>query len=236
MTGVVRSSGVAIALSLVALAAACIPPPADPAPTTSTSTTSTSTTTTAPPAHPDPWRLEVIDGRFAVGEFEVDLATSGLTLEGTVDDGEVVVPTEGFTMSPVEILDGDVMLSIRLEPTVPVTGTVDSSTGEVTLDLDLRLRLRTLTGVDTLGPNCGFGSAGDPIRARLTTGMSGPLIGIPFDPTVGVAGLVDATFVVPPAYGCGLLTSYVSEAFDLPSASGQNSFELLGSMVTDGGD
>jgi hypothetical protein len=90
------------------------------------------------------------------------------------------------------------------------------------------------------GSECYIGSNAEPIMVELTTGTSGSLQGsagtVTFNggftlTTLSGTKLVNATFAVPAAHGCGgiassLVDPFVNSIFGLPSASGHNHLVL----------
>lgn len=104
------------------------------------------------------------------------------------------------------------------------------------LSLPLKIKLDN----PFLGSECYIGSNTEPIVVNLTTGTSGTIHGSAGTVTFNGAGtlvtlsgtkLVDATFAVPAAHGCGGFASYlvdpvVDAFFGLPSSSGHNSMTL----------
>jgi hypothetical protein len=119
-----------------------------------------------------------------------------------------------------------------------------SRESETGVTLPVRVHLKN----PLLGNGCYVGSEANPIQLHLTTGASGKLHG-----SRGVAetpeeneqsflrlpatSLVDGTFSVPVAEGCGELVSFlidpiVDAKLGLPSASGKNAAILNGSLNT----
>jgi hypothetical protein len=94
-----------------------------------------------------------------------------------------------------------------------------------------------------LGPNCWLGSASDPVTLNLTTGASGDLTGT-IGTAVAVANhgntiqtigteVVDNTFTVPGATGCGsggVFDSDIDTTNSLPSAPGASEAILYGNF------
>lgn len=93
-----------------------------------------------------------------------------------------------------------------------------------------------------LGSNCYIGSDKSPIHLELTTGKSGALKGSPGElsfnedftiTTLSGLKVVDETYALPAASGCGGLASafvdpLVNSLLGLPSASGKNAATLTG--------
>jgi hypothetical protein len=108
------------------------------------------------------------------------------------------------------------------------------------LGLPLKIRLQN----QLLGEHCQVGSDAEPLKLKYTSGPSGSLHGAvgheAFNPTYRMttftgARLVDNAFAAPGASGCGgLLSAFldplVDEIFELPSAPGQSSAVLEGTL------
>jgi len=119
------------------------------------------------------------------------------------------------------------------------------------LNLPLRVRLEN----EFLGPKCYVGSASKPVNIELTTGTTSPPL--PNEPITGNLGepefkdeaqllilrknsLVNNTFAVPTSEGCGsqilfglftgIIDSAVDSQLELPSASGNNTAILNGTL------
>lgn len=113
----------------------------------------------------------------------------------------------------------------------------------VALGLPVKIHLESAL----LGSNCYFGSSSEPIQLNLTTGTSGELTGntgaLSFNGaftlmTIKGFRLVDGTFAVPSASGCGgIFSEYVDplvdSIFGTPAGSGENAVVLEGEL-TDG--
>lgn len=125
------------------------------------------------------------------------------------------------------------------------------ASGEGTaVELPVKIHLEN----EELGPNCYIGSDAEPVVLHLTTGTTAPPSGT--EPIKGSLGkpedkdknriieykgnsLVDNTFAVPAATGCGtspldeaVITAVVNTAAGLPSAAGKNKAELNGNLFT----
>jgi len=102
----------------------------------------------------------------------------------------------------------------------------------------VKIRLENLL----LGSNCRLGSLAEPVQLNFTTGKEGALKGAPGRAvlnkevtlsTINGGRLVDGTYELPAASGCGGLLSYfldpfIDEVLRLPSPSGQNSAVMEG--------
>lgn len=200
----------------------------------------------------------ILQGGFEGAESEIDFfgAENGDTLSKTpqpVPGGLVGVtaPTwwpkflqnwfnglieEGFTGvdAVVELAKPATDIQLNTENLLNQEGT--------TLGLPVKVKLENLI----LGNNCYIGSNSSPIQINLTTGKSGSLEGsfgeINFNEaftliTITGAELVDNTFAVPKAKGCGGLFSLfvdplVDTVLGTPSASGKNAATLEGELKT----
>lgn len=196
-------------------------------------------------------------GTFKLGKTTVTL-TPGVNLQGglgSTPTGFAFIPAnDGMTLSgPDQSVPGGVLNVAGLENLIPgvtdiaaqveVVGDVGFKLGaSIEITLPVRVRLKNAL----LGPNCAIGSAKDPIVLHLTTGTTTPPAGV--DPMTGANGtisspdlgisalkmsgqtLVDNTFAVPAATGCGLLgtlNSVVNNRSGLPSAAGVSSAKLV---------
>lgn len=109
----------------------------------------------------------------------------------------------------------------------------------------LRLPVKIHLQNALLGSACYFGSNSEPIQLNLTTGTSGTLKGslgeLTFNEAFTLAHfkkvvLVDDTFAVPGANGCGgVLSEYfdplIDSIFGTPAASGENHVVLEGTLT-----
>ncbi len=112
-----------------------------------------------------------------------------------------------------------------------------------TLTLPLRLHLKN----PFLGSSCYVGSEANPMQLRLTDGETHPPAG--FEPLHGTGGalgnmeekeelmlrvtgdsLVDNTFAVPGAEGCGSLDSLIDKKLKIPNSAGENTAILGGTL------
>jgi uncharacterized repeat protein (TIGR01451 family) len=81
---------------------------------------------------------------------------------------------------------------VTIEPTADWTGTIDPSSGALTLAAPQSAHL-DLSGFLPGDTDCPVG----PLPLNLTTGTSGTAMGTPYNSATGVAGLVDGTFAIP---------------------------------------
>jgi large repetitive protein len=194
--------------------------------------------------NPGPLTVTVTSGGLQVGEGEDALAfpfpecvggvpeegfDSCVTLSGDVDeDGNLTVPADGVSFPtlivPLDVSDllPGLVLDLEVLITAPngATGQIDPATGELDWDLTLDISIQDADGL--LAEDCGLRG----IALSLTTDASGALTGVAYDDEDGTATVVDNTFVVPAASGCGNLFGLididdaVNDALDLPSAPG----------------
>lgn len=224
-------SGLVVALTVVA----CIPPPG----------TGPGSTTTAPPPPigppAGPVELLVVGGHLAFGNNEVDLGAADLTFGGTIDaEGELLVDAASTSMTPLPLAgpDGEPLgASLELRQLRDGSGSLDRTSGELELDLDVRVRIvadRT-TDFPDVGQSCHIGSNANPIELRATTGATDPpppnlsVSGVALATGTAPAELVDNSFGVSGAVGCVLLplNLFVNETFGVPSPAGTNSVRLV---------
>lgn len=136
----------------------------------------------------------------------------------------------GFTgvSATTELVGSATSIGLNLENLLFEEGTA--------LTLSLKIKLDN----PFFGSECYIGSNTEPIMVSLTTGTSGSLHGsagtVTFNgdftlTTLSGTKLVDATFTVPAAHGCGgiassLVDPFVDSIFGIPSASGHNHMAL----------
>ncbi|HET7444594.1 MAG TPA: hypothetical protein VFJ57_08050 [Solirubrobacterales bacterium] len=192
---------------------------------------------------------------------EVDLlhgATNGETLSKTAEPipGGLVGVTAPTWWPPFlqtafneQIGTGLTGVNATLELTGPTKGltNVTLNTENLLFEEGTALTLPVKIHLDSpvLGSSCYIGSDSQPIHLQFTTGTSGGLKGsvgeITFNEEFTVADiagvrLVDNTFAVPGAKGCGGIFSafydpFINSLFGLPSASGKNHAVLEGTLT-----
>lgn len=154
-----------------------------------------------------------------------------ITIAGSIDaNGAVNVPTSGIYFPPAYIEQGGDLLTARIQPTAAGTGSLNPMTGAATLSISLRIKLEGSPQGVSLGSSCIIG----PFSLSLTTGTSGSLTGIGYNPDTGLATMVTNTFAVPAAGGCGplgLANGPINDALGLPAGAGTSKATLLGSMT-----
>ncbi len=139
---------------------------------------------------------------------------------------------------------------VQVSPYGLGAGTRGAGGGITAVELPIRVHLEN----EVLGPNCYIGSDAEPVVLKLTDGNTHPPEGTA--PLTGKVGnivdldkgkiiefegntLVDNTFAVPAATGCGtspltepVITAAVNVAAGLPSAAGKNTAVLNGNFFT----
>lgn len=196
-------------------------------------------------------------GTFKLGKTVVTL-TSGVNLQGglgSVPGGFGFIPAnDGMTLSgPDQSVPGGVLGIALIQDLLPgitnikaevrLVGQPDFKLGaNIDVTLPVQVHLKNLL----LGPHCVIGSAEDPITLHLTTGTTAPPAGV--EPITGTPGaisqpplgttviefkgqtIVDNTFAVPGAKGCGalgLLNKVVDLKSGLPAAPGASQAQLV---------
>jgi len=197
-------------------------------------------------------------GSFKLGKTVVTL-TEGVNLQGglgPVPTGGFgfVLANDGMTLSgPDQSVPGGVLGIALIQDLLPGVTNIKAEVRLVgqpefrlathlELTLPVQVRLKNLL----LGPSCAIGSADDPITLHLTTGTTTPPPGV--EPMTGTPGpivqpplnatvlefvgqnLVDNTFAVPRAHGCGalgLLNRVVDLKAGLPAAPGVSHASLV---------
>ncbi|HUC00825.1 MAG TPA: hypothetical protein VMS11_13470 [Solirubrobacterales bacterium] len=156
---------------------------------------------------------------FLQSQFNEQIGTGMTGINATL---ELAGPTKGLTN--VTLNTENLLFEEGTALTLPVKIHLDSS---------------------VLGSNCYIGSDSQPVHLQFTTGTSGGLKGSAGELTFNeeftiadIAGvrLVDNTFAVPGAKGCGGIFSafydpLINSLFGLPSASGKNHAVLEGTLT-----
>jgi|HubBroStandDraft_6_1064221.scaffolds.fasta_scaffold84626_2 hypothetical protein len=191
-------------------------------------------------------------GEFKLGSKTVPI-TKTITLQGGTSNSspDLVPALDGNTLSktPLELPGGLIGVEL-LPPLTEVTATAELA-GPVALNVGnlfagkgtaVSLPLKAKLDNPSLGSSCYIGSEAEPVDPQLTAGTtSPPSPGTPISGSKGTlefagdgnivivrgASLVDNTFSVPGASGCGgLLSLLVDPSVDLiaglPAAGGQN--------------
>ncbi|MBA2282530.1 MAG: tandem-95 repeat protein [Acidimicrobiia bacterium] len=132
------------------------------------------------------------------------------------------------------------VVTINIIPTHDVTGTINAITGAVSL----RIRVRVTLSGGPLAGGCAVGSAASPIDVNTvitgTTAPPGPntpISGTPYNPATGRALLVNNSFSVPGAQGCGTYALFVdmndqiNSNLGLPSPAGNNEAQFTTEFI-----
>jgi hypothetical protein len=126
-------------------------------------------------------------------------------------DGNVDLPASGFHINPVQVTAAGFTITVELQPTGDAKGTIDYKTGAVEVDTTVRVVLKG----SVLGS--GDGCKIEPVDLHLSSATQG---GQPYDFKTNTATVVDNSFSVPEADGCGFFTGIVNSQIGLPSDSG----------------
>ena len=142
-----------------------------------------------------------------------------VTLTGSVAaNGAVTVPRANFVFPPQVITD-PLTVTVTITANSDATGTMNPLTGAVTISSSLRI---DLDGIPLSGANCRI----DPLNVTLTTGVSGTLVGVPYDTNTGQVTVVANDFTVPTTTDCGLVGGTIDSTLGLPIAAGNAGFAL----------
>jgi hypothetical protein len=209
---------------------------------------------------------EVLSGEFKMGSKAVPLtnptilqggmAYLGTTtlpiippLYGAEELSKASQPIPGGLTGITEIIGGPVSATAELAGTVNVTAVFLGFGHGTAVELPIKVHLEN----EILGPNCYIGSEAEPVVLKLTDGTTEPPAGT--EPMTGKIGtnegrdkgrildfvnntLVDNTFAVPAATGCGtgLLAPVINAAVNLdaglPSAPGKSYAIMNGNQFT----
>ncbi len=158
---------------------------------------------------------------------------------------ELSAPAAQITIPGIaNVIPGVTSILAQVQQTGPITDFVPLATGENYPVFKLPVRLHLINAL--LGPDCYIGSAASPITLAPTTGTTSPpppatpltgdpgTINVASDPgghqaivaSFSGASLVDNTFTVPGATGCGLggiLDPLIDLVMGLPAKSGKGS-------------
>ena len=233
-TAAALATAVLVALTVPSTAAALSPP--------------------APPvasvvANPGPVKIGIVGGELlAASGVALPLPSCGAEAEACVwidgevlADGRLIVDERAVDLPAVDVPLGElgVPVSLRVDPYLrPTSGSVVSPAGQL---VRLGFELGATVAVDLsglgLGPLLGgvdLSCSVGPVRVNLTSGVSGPLTGVPLDPDTGAASLVDGALTVPPLtcspfvmstlpmlVNSGLLSSVLPGGFDINALLGE---------------
>lgn len=171
---------------------------------------------------------EIVDGY----QPKVDVA-----INGSIDaQGNVTVPASGIvfptayvalTTNPADVV------TAKVTATAPATGSLNPLSGDVSLQVKLRVQMTGSPFYAPLGSNCYIGTPANPITLNLTSAQSGDRYGSRYNTNSGTATLVDGQFAVPGATGCPFqfpfdLNTVINDNMKLPSPAGRNSASING--------
>jgi hypothetical protein len=149
-----------------------------------------------------------------------------------------------------EAIGGEVKATAELAGTPIITAVFLGFGHDTAVELPIKVHLEN----ELLGPNCYIGSEAEPVVLKLTDGTTKPPEGV--EPISGKIGtnegrdkgrlltfidntLVDNTFAVPAAKGCGtstllepVITGIVNTGIGLPATPGQSKAILTGNQYT----
>jgi hypothetical protein len=171
-------------------------------------------------------------------------------LYGAEELSAVSQPIPGGLTGASELIGGPASATAELAGTAVVTAVFLGFGHDTAVELPIKVHLQN----ELLGPNCYIGSDAEPIVLKLTDGTTKPPAGT--EPMTGKIGinegrdkgrliafinntLVDNTFAVPAAKGCGtnallepIVTAAVNTAIGLPSAAGLSHAILTGNQFS----
>lgn len=196
--------------------------------------------------NPGQFMVSIIGGLLAIAEEEFELVDEcDSDIDPTCEppdelanfpidieaDGSLTVPVGEDLLPPVELeVDGDVVTITFDLPQQP-SGSIDPLTGAASLGFGLSVHLTGSVSGVSLGSNCRIGTESNPILISGTTGISGELEGEAYDGETSSMTLVDGSFEVPGASGCGgvlsfIVTPILNGQLGLPSGAGDNAVVL----------
>jgi hypothetical protein len=171
-------------------------------------------------------------------------------LYGAEELSAVSQPIPGGLTGASELIGGPASATAELAGTPYVTAVFLGFGHDTAVELPIKVHLEN----ELLGPNCYIGSDSEPIVLKLTDGTTKPPSGV--EPMTGKIGinegrdkgrliafinntLVDNTFAVPAAKGCGtnallepIITAAVNAAIGLPSEPGVSHAILTGNQFS----
>ena len=161
-------------------------------------------------AQADPLHLDITSAVMDLGELKkvqaidpsLDPPDPPATLDGTITGSDVEVPKAGFVFPPkqAEVSPGTTA-TINMEANEDITGTFDSATGALDLDVNLKAT------VAVLGSTCVI----SPIELNLTTVNRDPYLGRAFTTGLGGPGAISAPWESLPAVTGGGFCNVVGQ-------------------------
>jgi PKD repeat protein len=156
------------------------------------------------------------------------------TISGTISaNGAVTIPQSGIYFPPAYLESSGAVLTARIQATGAGTGNLNPLTGAANLSISVRVKLEGSPSGVSLGDSCIIG----PLNLAVTTGTTSPpapntpISGVPYDADAGTATMVNNSFSVPAASGCGplgLANGPINDELGLPAAGGKNTARLEG--------
>ena len=150
------------------------------------------------------------------------------TITGTVGtNGAITVPVSGIFFPPIYQYQSDAILTVGIVPTSAGTGTLNPLTGVAALSISLKLTFSGSPSGVSLGSSCLVG----PFTLAMISGTTAPplpnlpITGVPYDASTGIGTVVNNSFSVPGASGCGplgLANSQLNTGLGVPAAAGTN--------------
>jgi hypothetical protein len=158
-------------------------------------------------------------------------------------------PIPGGLTGISPLLGGEASATAEQAGPIVVTAVFLGFGHDIAVEFPIKIHIEN----ENLGPNCYIGSDAEPVMLRLTDGVTSPPEGV--EPIEGKIGenrgldkgriiaffnntLVDNTFAVPAAKGCGegvlepVLTAAVNAGIGLPSPAGTSHAILTGNQFT----
>ncbi|MHB1137551.1 MAG: PKD domain-containing protein [Microthrixaceae bacterium] len=158
------------------------------------------------------------------------------TISGTISaSGAVTIPQSGIYFPPAYLESSGAVLTARIQPTGAGSGNLNPLTGLATMSISVRVKLEGSPSGVSLGDSCIIG----PLNLAVTTGTTNPpapntpITGVPYDADAGTATMVNNSFSVPAASGCGplgLANGPINDELGLPAAGGKNTARLEGAV------
>lgn len=222
------SLAMAVAVSLVSVVTVVLPAGAQPGP--------------AVVANPGRVLITVTSGAIGLGGVDLPLPPCDEVGTGCLSFTATVAPDGSFTVAnrdlqlprfdlPLDQLGQAIPIGLSVETyTAGAIGGLISPQGRLAR-LELGLGVRLVPDLSSLGPlsflasgaSCGIG----PVQLSLTTGGSGDVTGVPYDPDTGTASLVDGRYEVP-GLACSPLISIILPLLAGDALAGVNINDVIG--------
>lgn len=157
----------------------------------------------AAPAHVDITEAVLDLGSLAgVPAISSELGDPPATFDGDLDGDTLTVPKDGFYFPPKDAdLGGGLVATIKMFANEDITGTYDASSGQLTLNTNLKAT------VEILGSTCVI----SPLQFLLSTENGKPYLGERFEGGLEQPGALSASWTkLPPVTGGGMCTTVAS--------------------------